>query len=93
MFSLLKNRLFVSIVGAVIVAVIAFAIYEGRQVDIAHSTFENYYAFRGCLQLIDRTNTIGHCKTSDGQTITLVKFNNKWYLDGDLPMCWHNICL
>ena len=93
MVSLLKNRLFVSVVGVVIIAVVAFVIYENRQLHIAHSTFENYYAFRGCVQLIDRTDTMGHCKTADGQTITLVKFNNKWYLDGDLPTCWHNICL
>jgi hypothetical protein len=93
MMPLLKNRLFVSVVGAVLMAMLALAIYEGRQVDMAHSTFENYYAFRGCVQLIDKTDTMGRCKTADGQTITLVKFHNQWYLDGDLPMCWGTICM
>lgn len=51
----------------------------------AHSTFENYYAFRGCDQLISRTDNYGFCKLSSGQTIKIVKFQDKWYLDGDLP--------
>lgn len=59
----------------------------------AHSTFENYYAFRGCMQLIKRTNDYGICKTDSSQTIKIVKFNNRWYLDGDLPICWHGLCI
>ena len=51
----------------------------------AHSTFENYYAFRGCVELIEKTDTYGICKISSGQIIKLVKHNDKWYLDGDLP--------
>ncbi len=58
----------------------------------AHSTFENYYAFRGCVQLIKRTSDYGTCETDSGQTIKIIKFNNRWYLDGDLPFCWNNIC-
>ena len=62
--------------------------------DKAHSTFENYYAFRGCAQLIDKTDDYGICKTTSGAVIKIVKFQNKWYLDGDLPVCWFfNICL
>ena len=59
----------------------------------AHSTFDNYYAFRGCKQLIQRTETYGICKTDRGQTIKIVKFQGRWYLDGDLPTCLLHICL
>ena len=58
----------------------------------AHSTFENYYAFRGCVQPLEKTDTYGTCKISSGQVIKIVKYNNRWYLDGDLPTCWYNIC-
>ena len=51
----------------------------------AHSTFENYYAFRGCTQLLKKTESYGICQTSSGQTIKIVKFDNRWFLDGDLP--------
>ena len=51
----------------------------------AHSTFDNYYKFRGCATLISKTDEAGFCKLNDGSTIKLVKFNGKWYLDGDLP--------
>ena len=51
----------------------------------AHSTFENYYAFRGCTELVSKTDAAGYCKTASGQTIKIVKFQGKWFLDGDLP--------
>ncbi len=56
-----------------------------RVLDKAHSTFENYYAFRGCTTLLEKTDDAGRCETTSGQTIKIVKFNDKWYLDGDLP--------
>ncbi len=54
----------------------------------AHSTFEDYYKFRGCVELVQRTPDYGTCKLSNGQIIKIVKFQQKWYLDGDLPHCW-----
>ena len=54
----------------------------------AHSTFENYYAFRGCVQLLERTPDYGTCKLDSGKTIKIVKIQNKWYLDGDGPNVW-----
>jgi hypothetical protein len=51
----------------------------------AHSTFESYYNFRGCVQLISTTTDSGICRTGSGQMIKMVKFDGKWYLDGDLP--------
>lgn len=59
----------------------------------AHSTFENYYEFRGCAQLLEKTDTYGTCKISSGETIKIVKYNSRWYLDGDLPTCWLGVCL
>lgn len=59
----------------------------------AHSTFENYYAFRGCKQLLEKKADYGICKTENNQTIKIVKFNDKWYLDGDLPWgCVGSLC-
>lgn len=61
---------------------------------LAHSTFENYYVFRGCTTLIEKTQTAGTCKTANGATVKMVEYNGKWYLDGDLPYwCLGKICL
>lgn len=77
----------------VFIAIIALLIvflgsYQVRLLNAAHSTFNNYYAFRGCTKLLDKTDTEGTCELASGQTIKIVKFNNKWFLDGDLPTCW-----
>ena len=62
-----------------------FGAYQVYSLDKAHSTFENYYAFRGCTQLISRTDTEGVCRTASGATVKIVKYQGKWFLDGDLP--------
>jgi len=67
---------------------IAFALNQFFILQKAHSTFDNYYAFRGCAQLISTTTTSGVCKTSSGDTITIVEINGKWYLQGDGPGVW-----
>ena len=54
----------------------------------AHSTFENYYAFRGCKELLEKTETYGICTTSSGQTIKIVKIDGRWFLEGDGPGVW-----
>ncbi len=59
----------------------------------AHSSFDDYYRFRGCVELIQKTDTYGTCRTANGQILKLVKYENKWYLDGDLPPCLFGICL
>ncbi|MDR3642864.1 MAG: hypothetical protein P4L74_04530 [Candidatus Doudnabacteria bacterium] len=89
---ILKNKALIIVISLALLLVVIFGIYEMYVTDKAHKTFENYYAFRGCTQLISRTADSGLCKTDSGQTIKIVKFNNQWYLDGDLPMCWNNIC-
>jgi hypothetical protein len=77
-----------------ILAVIAGAafVYWNNYLKTAHSSFENYYHFRGCKQLVERTDTYGICVTDRGETIKLVKYDGRWFLDGDLPcktgICW-----
>ena len=75
------------------VIIFAYGIREAVKVDKAHQTFENYYAFRGCTQLVKKTNTYGLCMLSTGQRIKIVEFRGKWYLDGDLPTCIAGVCL
>lgn len=65
----------------------AYKIYE---VNLAHTTFDRYYSFRGCSKLIDRTDTYGDCTLPDGQQIKIVLYKGEWYLDGDLPLHWGN---
>lgn len=76
-----------------VVGVVYLAISQTIMLRKAHSTFENYYAFRDCKNLLKKTDTYGLCQLSSGQTIKLVEFRGKWYLDGDLPVCIQNICL
>lgn len=51
----------------------------------AHSSFYNYYAYRGCEQLVKKADEYGICKIKSGEVIKIVKFQGKWYLDGNLP--------
>jgi len=80
------------VILAGVLFIIAFGINQFIVLQKAHSTFENYYAFRGCKQLTERTSDYGICKLASGQTIKIVKFQNKWYLDHDLPMCLFGFC-
>ena len=72
----------------VVILVIITSSYQFFNLKKAHSSFENYYIFRGCVQLLAKTDTYGICKTSSDQTIKIVKIDNKWYLDGDGPGMW-----
>jgi hypothetical protein len=54
----------------------------------AHATFDSYYAFRGCTQLLEKTDTYGTCKTASGQTIQIILIDGKWYLENDGPGVW-----
>ena len=82
---ILRHKGTLAVVLIVIVFLGTAAILQIRTLQRAHSSFENYYAFRGCTQLIKRTPTYGVCKTSSGKTITIVLYHGKWYLQGDLP--------
>lgn len=88
----MKN-VFLWIILGVLVVLAALCVSYWTYFRRAHDTFENYYAFRGCTQLLEKTDTYGICKTSSGETIKIVAYDNKWYLDGDLPWgCIHNVC-
>jgi hypothetical protein len=76
-----KNIILVSIP---ILAFLIFCVYWINYLNIAHSSFENYYNFRGCVALLEKTDTYGICRLPSGETIKLVKVKNKWFLDGDL---------
>jgi len=73
------------IIVVAIILVVILGIYQVFYLRKAHSTFENYYAFRGCQQLLEKTDSYGTCKIASGQTIKIVKYKGLWYLDGDLP--------
>ena len=82
----------IAIIGCVAVIVI-IGIWQAITLHKAHSTFENYYAFRGCTELLEKTDAYGICRTGDGQVIKIVKFQDKWFLDGDLPWgCAGSVC-
>ena len=88
-----KNRILVwaAVVAALVLA--SLVVSQFFIVQKAHSTFENYYAFRGCTSLLERTDTYGICTTNAGQTIKIVNVGGKWYLDGDLPVCYFDWCI
>jgi len=88
-----QRTLIIILIALVILLVLAFGISQWLYLRKAHSTFENYYAFRGCVQLLEKTDDYGTCVTNSGQTIKIVKYQNKWYLDGDLPWaCLGGMC-
>jgi hypothetical protein len=85
----MKRTKYLWLMGGILCAVvIAFLSYTIYQTSLAHTTFERYYAFRGCVALIDKTDTYGDCRLANGQTIKMVLYNGRWYLDGDLPSPW-----
>ena len=80
-------------IASALVALFIFAVEQAIMLRKAHSTFENYADFRGCVQLLDRMENSGTCKTAAGETVKIVKYQDKWYLDGDLPSCFFKVCL
>lgn len=86
------NKLTISIIILIGIIIFAFGINRVLEVKKARATFEDYYAFRGCTELLQKGQDSALCKTSASQTIKIVKFQGKWYLDGDLPVCTFNIC-
>ena len=79
-----KNKIIIVVLLAVVLIFI-FSVQYVIFLRKAHSTFANYFAFRGCEKLLNKTDDYGICQTASGQTIKIVKFDNRWFLDGDLP--------
>ena len=67
-----------------ILLILMFGIYWLHILRVSHSSFDEYYSFRGCEQLLERTQSYGVCRTSHGDIIKIVSVNGRWYLDGDL---------
>jgi hypothetical protein len=90
-----KRNIILVLSAGLLILLASWTISWGFYVEHAHSTFENYYAFRGCQQLLTKTNSDATCRLPSGQVIKLVQVQNKWYLDGDLPVCYFSdkICL
>ena len=82
---IIKNKTAIGILILAAIIIFAAGVDWVLILKKAHSSFENYYAFRGCTELVSKTADAGYCKTASGQTIKIVKFQGKWYLDGDLP--------
>ena len=80
-----KNKVIMTAVILAVILCFIFSISWMLFLQKAHSTFENYYNFRGCVELISKTDDYGFCKTASNQIIKIVKFQGKWYLAGDLP--------
>jgi len=89
------SKLKLAIILGLLLGVILFLVCNNRLTDLrkAHSTFDNYYKFRGCVELLERGSNYGICRISSGQTIKIVQFEGKWYLDGDLPNCGYTFCI
>jgi len=89
-----KNLLIIVGILVVVIGLAVFSLLSNYFSFLrrAHSSFDNYYAFRGCTQLLQKTGTYGICKTDSGETIKMVLYKGKWYLDGDLPVCYFNLC-
>jgi hypothetical protein len=79
-------------IGIIAVVLVVLAVNQVLLVTKAHSSLENYSAFRGCVQQLETTDTYATCKLASGAVIKMVKVNNKWYLDGDLPVCYFKFC-
>lgn len=88
-----SKRITCAVVFLAIAFIAGFGGYQWSELHWAHASFDNYYAFRGCTQLLSRNDTSGTCKTSDGETIEIVSHQGRWYLNGDLPGCFLGICL
>lgn len=78
-----KAKIIAGLILVVILVLLIAGIQQVTMLHKAHSTFQNYVAFRGCTQIISQTTTSGICKTATGEIINLVKQNDKWYLAGD----------
>lgn len=89
----MRNKIVIVIAIIIVVLILVSGTSYWLYLRKAHSTFENYYAFRGCTQLISTTTDSGTCRTGSGQIIKIVEYQGKWYLDGDLPWaCFAEIC-
>jgi hypothetical protein len=86
--ALMKKRIILAAITVAAAMLINVGTAQYYILQNAHSSFDNYYKFRGCSQLISRSSDNAVCRLSSGETIKIVKFHDRWYLDGDLPDGW-----
>ncbi len=87
------KKLIVFLVALLILLALILIMTQFLILRRAHSTFENYFAFRGCSQLLERTDTYGLCRLTSGQVIKIVEYQGRWFLNNDLPSCRLGVCL
>lgn len=87
----IKHHRWIQVALVIAILLVGLGVQQVLYLQKAHSTFDNYAAFRGCAQITSRTDTQGTCTTNTGQTVTIVKFDDRWFLQGDLPVCMINI--
>jgi hypothetical protein len=80
----IKKHRWAQFAAVVVVLLAAVAIWQFFVLQKAHSSFANYAAFRGCETITSQSATSGTCTLSNGQSITMVQVNGRWYLQGDL---------
>jgi hypothetical protein len=78
-----KKKIWYS-VSILLIAAILLGLYQVQLLRTAHSSFDNYYKFRGCTELVERAETYARCKLPSGEIIKLVNVGDRWFLDGDL---------
>ena len=66
-----------------LIYIVLIGSYQMIRTYHAHDSLENYSNFRGCVQLINKTDTSAVCTLSSGKYITLVQVKGRWFLDGD----------
>ena len=80
-----KKKIIISIVVTLFILFGIFVIYEIITTYNAHKTFEGYCKWRG-LAVESKSANFGFCKNFNiDKEYKIVLFENKWYLDGDLP--------
>ncbi len=83
----MKNpkRLILILGISVFLILLSGGMYQNHKVTLAHQTLANYAAFRGCQQMLATSEDAATCSLASGTVIKMVRFNDLWYLDGDLP--------
>ncbi len=79
------RKMLIVFIALLLLIVASISIYWLLVLQKAHSTFNDYYDFRGCVKLIGKKSSYGTCELNSGKVIKIVKYQNKWYVDGDLP--------
>ena len=80
------------VVGIIALVLLALVVDQVAIVTKAHRSLANYAAFRGCVGQLEATDAYATCHLASGAVIKMVNVNGKWYLNGDLPVCYFKFC-